>query len=258
MSVAIAQLEGDAGFKKNLKLVDRSIEKLRTQIGDTDILVFSEGFLTGYYVEDTASAAVSLETVLSELSERAISSGFAIISGYLEKFQDSVYNSAVAIDQSGSLLCNYRKFCLYGDWEKISFRSGNAQPVFHLNEWCIGLSICYDIEFPEIARNLAVKGAQVIITPTALMQPFGESVFTLVSARAIENRIYVIYANRIGQEHDLTYVGGSRIIAPDGRKLAEATSSENTIIHAQLDVFDGNGNWNYLQDFQQYFDDASL
>ena len=86
----------------------------------------------------------------------------------------------------------------------------------------IGILICYDVEFPEAARTLTLAGAELIAVPTAIMQPFCHTCQLLVPARAYENQVFVVYANRCGQEGDLTYCGLSCIVGPDGKDRVRA------------------------------------
>ncbi len=84
------------------------------------------------------------------------------------------------------------------------------------------MAICYDIEFPEFARELKRRGADVIVVPTANMEPYFEVPNTFIRARALENGIFVVYANYCGTEGDLKYTGLSGVTGPDGIDLARA------------------------------------
>lgn len=98
----------------------------------------------------------------------------------------------------------------------------------------IGILICYDIEFPEPARSLSLEGAAMLLVPTALTRPHDFVANTLVPARAWEDQLFVVYADRCGSEGDLDYVGLSTIAGPDGKILAQAGESESLLI-ADLD-----------------------
>ena len=99
----------------------------------------------------------------------------------------------------------------------------------------IGILICYDVEFPEAARTLTLAGAELIAVPTAIMQPFCHTCQLLVPARAYENQVFVVYANRCGQEGDLTYCGLSCIVGPDGKDRARAGIDEGLLV-ADIDT----------------------
>jgi predicted amidohydrolase len=100
------------------------------------------------------------------------------------------------------------------------------------------LLICYDLRFPEPARVLALGGAQVILLSTAWPQAASLYPDFVVSTRAAENHLYLVAANRVGEERGTTYLGRSIIADPDGRVLAEADRTEETLIYAEIDPSD--------------------
>jgi predicted amidohydrolase len=97
----------------------------------------------------------------------------------------------------------------------------------------LGILICYDVEFPEAVRGLALHGADVVVVPTALMRPYEFVPRVLIPARAYENSVCVAYANHCGREDDLEYPGESCIVGPDGALLARAGDGEE-MIRAEL------------------------
>lgn len=192
------------------------------------LVVFPEMFLSGYNV---GAAVVDLAEPLNGPSLNALcriaqEAGIAIVTGYPERAGKLLYNSAVMIDQNGEVLANYRKSHLFGDFEKEYFTAGDHFEVTQLGGLTVGLLICYDIEFPEPARALAVQGVELLLVPTALMTPGHPVARRVVPTRACENQIFVAYANRTGQEGDLVYVGESCIVGPDGEDLARAGQGE--------------------------------
>jgi predicted amidohydrolase len=98
----------------------------------------------------------------------------------------------------------------------------------------IGFLICYDVEFPEAVRALALVGAQLIAVPTAPIEPFGIVSQTLVAARAFENQVYVAYAGMCGREGNLCYCGLSCVVGPDGGDLARA-GTDPALLVADID-----------------------
>jgi predicted amidohydrolase len=97
-----------------------------------------------------------------------------------------------------------------------------------------GLAICYDIEFPELARTLALAGADAILAPTANMAPYDSVATRLVPARAEENAVFIAYANYVGAEPPFDYFGLSCVCDPTGADIARAGDGE-TMIFADLD-----------------------
>ena len=96
--------------------------------------------------------------------------------------------------------------------------------------------ICFDVEYPEAVRALAVRGAQLIAVPTSLMAPYDVVATTMVPARAAENQVYVAYANRVGREEGrFRYVGQSTVAGPSGEVVARAPADAQTLLFADLD-----------------------
>lgn len=200
-----------------------------------DLLVCPEMFLTGYNIG--AEAAFSLAEdrdghSAEQVAAIAQTAGIAILYGYPERSSDGqIYNAVQLIDAQGRGLCHYRKTHLYGELDKSMFAvAGDEFPVVELNGWCLGLLICYDVEFPENTRRLALAGADLILVPTANMAPYDFVAEVTVRARAFENQCYVAYANYCGSEGDIHYCGLSSLCAPDGSRLALAAQDETLII----------------------------
>jgi len=200
-----------------------------------DLLVCPEMFLTGYNIG--AEAALSLAQArdghsAAQVAAIAQAAGIAILYGYPERSSDAqIYNAVQLIDAKGRSLCHYRKTHLYGELDKSMFAVGGDDfPVVELNGWRLGLLICYDVEFPENTRRLALAGADVILVPTANMEPYDFVADVTVRARAFENQCYVAYANYCGSEGDIHYCGLSSICAPDGSRIALAARDEALII----------------------------
>ncbi len=156
--------------------------------------------------------------------------------GMLEAGQEGIlFNTAVLVDSAG-LRARYRKTHLptLGVDRYVTPGDDSPMPVdIHFGR--AGMLICYDLRFPEPARVLALAGAQMILLSTAWPQAASLYPDFVVSTRAAENHIYVIAANRVGSERGTTYLGRSIIADPDGRVLAEANPSEETILYAAID-----------------------
>ena len=200
-----------------------------------DLLVLPEMFMTGYNIG--AEAVGTLAEVYNgewaqQIGRIAKAAGLAIVYGYPERTADGqIYNAVQLIDGHGERLCNYRKSHLFGDLDRTMFSPGEAElPVVELNGWKLGFLICYDLEFPENARRLALAGAELIVVPTANMIPFDFVADVTVRARAFENQCYVAYANYCGHEGDIQYCGQSSIAAPDGSRIALAGLDEALIV----------------------------
>jgi len=110
------------------------------------------------------------------------------------------------------------------------FQSVGAEfPMAELAGFKIALLICYDIEFPEPARRLALAGADIILVPTAQMEPYEQVARFVIPARAYENQVYLAYANHAGNDDGLNYIGLSSICGPNGAVLAAAGTGEEML-----------------------------
>jgi len=161
----------------------------------------------------------------------------ALLYGYPELDADGrFYNSAILIDRDGQRLANFRKLHLFGEMERAVFAPGEDPAVLaEIDGTKLAILICYDVEFPELVRGVALAGADLVVVPTALMYPYDFVPRVLVHARAYENQVFLAYANRCGTEGDLHYTGQSCILGPDGSELARAGEGEEVIV-ATLDA----------------------
>lgn len=203
------------------------------------LLVTPEMFLTGYAIgADTAARLAEPADGPAAQAASAIArrQGVALLYGWPERCGDGgVYNAARLTDADGATLAVCRKTHLYGDLDRAQFAAGQAlAPVVGLGGLRVGLAICYDIEFPEVARSLALAGAEAILVPTANMRPFESVATRLVPARAEESTVFLAYANYTGREAGYDYCGLSCIVAPDGEDLARAGDGEALLV-ADLD-----------------------
>ena len=211
-----------------------AIERLRRAAGEAgraraDVLVAPELLLPGYNVPEAHGAlAQAMDGPwVSELRSIARRARCAIVFGWAERDSARVYNAATAIGPDGAILGHYRKRQLFGGMERDSFAPGDAMPkVFDLAGRRTGLLICYDVEFPEHARDLARRGAELILVPTANPAGYEHVQRLLVPARACENGIFVAYANYCGSENGLDFGGGSLVAGPDGAALGSAGEDE--------------------------------
>lgn len=239
MRVAVCQCESrPAEVSANLDRIARATHDAAAD--DVRLLVFPEMFLSGYNIG--ASAVRRLAEPHDGASAEAVTQiardlEVAILYGYPERAApDAIFNAIQLIDSRGDRVANYRKTHLFGDLDRSMFSpSGERPPVVDLDGWRLGLLICYDVEFPENARALALAGADLIAAPTANMTPYQFVATTIVPARAYENQVYFAYANYCGSEGGLDYCGLSCIANPDGT-LATSAGHDETVIVADLDL----------------------
>jgi 5-aminopentanamidase len=154
--------------------------------------------------------------------------------------------TAVVVRADGTVAGRYVKTHLWGDDERAAFSPGDGTPLLvDLGELRCGVVICYDVEFPEVVRGLALAGAHAVLVPTALDDEAIARV--LLPARAMENRVAIAYANQIGPG----FCGASVIVGPDGRELARAGGEAEELLVADVGVGDlerARGLGDYLAD----------
>jgi 5-aminopentanamidase len=218
----------------------QKIETVAKQAADTnaDLLVFPECFLTGYYKEGdlTEIAAQVDDRCMAALASVSETLDITLVVGTYELTEAGLYNSAFVFDPEIGIVGPYRKQMLYGEWEKKNFRPGTQPLVFCCRGLKVGVLICFDVEFPERVRELAQAGIDLLVVPTALMEPYDIVSTALVPTRALENGIFAAYSNRIDSEDNLRYVGLSCIVGPDGKELARAGSDQEGLIDGTIDA----------------------
>lgn len=233
--IALAQLS------PRLRETEANIETIRKVVAehpDADLVVFPELFLSGYTVTDVDELAVQLGgPELKSIADVARENSTALIFGAPERVRGEVANSAVCIDEQGAIADVYRKVQMYGGEESDAFVAGDELLVVELCGVKMGLMICFDLEFPEVARALARAGAELLVTISANMKPFGNDHAVFASARALENGLTHAYVNQVGSgDKDLVFTGGSMIISPDGQPFARGGSSEEAVLEAPLSL----------------------
>ncbi|MES2943336.1 MAG: carbon-nitrogen hydrolase family protein [Pseudomonadota bacterium] len=191
------------------------------------LLVTPEMFLTGYNIGAPQARVLAEATDgprAQAVAAIARQHQIAIVFGHPEhNAEGQIFNTAQCVDAQGQPLASYRKTHLFGELDRSMFSPGKGdEPLFELHGWQLGLLICFDVEFPENNRRLALQGADLIVVPTANMADFDFVAQHLVPTRAYENQLFVAYANFCGREGDLAYGGLSCVAAPDGTGLMQA------------------------------------
>jgi predicted amidohydrolase len=205
------------------------------------LYVLPELFSTGYLFRDREETASLAEDYPSGdacrfLAELSGTTGAVVVGGFAEKASGGrLYNSAALADR-GKLLSCYRKIHLF-DREKACFDAGECAPhVVATSIGRVGMMICFDWIFPETARCLALAGAQILAHATNLVMPYCQNA---MPTRCIENRVFAVTANRIGEEARdgtrLAFTGWSQITGHTGERLAQASAESEEVICAEFD-----------------------
>lgn len=223
--------------------LERAAEAVKAAAaGGALLVVFPEMYTAGYEAGGRLRSVCepadgpSFEAMARLAAENRIN----VIYGYPESRDGKIYNSANLIDNEGRLVGTYSKTRLF-EGEKKNFTPGSYYPVFDTDIGRIGMLICYDIEFPEPARRLAVKGADLIVCIAANMAPFHELHARLSLVRAVENSVPVAYCNYTGRDDKFEYTGRSGLYEPNGELLSSpgyATGSgclDEGLIYADVD-----------------------
>jgi omega-amidase len=225
----------------NLSRMQSWVEQVMAQAPQTELIVFPELSNTGYecgsdfmqLAEDAASGPS-----VSFMAKLAQTHGVMIVFGFAEKDPDDasvLYNSAALVGGEGDLIGVYRKVHPF-DSEKKYFKAGSDYPVFDTPIGRLGIMICWDTAFPEVARSYALQGIDILIVPTNWEKPYQDDWDLMTRARALDNIVYVVSANRVGPDETLDWFGHSNIIDPLGRPIAQLNEEIEGYITASLDL----------------------
>ena len=197
-----------------------------------DLMVLPELFNTGYNFGNRRQAASVAEQIprggtTQALKDFSKHEGTLVVAGIAERRGTTLYNSAVVV-KDGKYLGTYRKVHLFSN-EKRFFKPGHAFKVFGN----VGVMVCFDWYFPESARSLLLKGAEVIAHPSNLVLP---NCPEAMKTRALENRVFTVTADRVGAERGLRFIGQSEIVNPRGQVIYRASANEEECIVREIDL----------------------
>ncbi len=234
---------------------ERNFYKVEKLLKDTKdaLIVLPELFNTGYTFKTKKEAIKLAETAssvtLNFLAYLCKKNKLAIVAGIAEKLGQRLYNSSIFVTEKG-LQSVYRKAHLFLN-EKRWFTPGNTHfvPVDY-KKVKIGMIVCFDWIYPEAMRTYALNGADIICHPANLVMPYCQAAML---TRSIENRVFIITANRTGREkrgrYSFNFTGLSQIVAPGGRLLCRATGQGETVRVVRIDPWLArNKKVNYLND----------
>ena len=238
MHVAVAQIEPKLGEK------ERNLEACLTRLEDAagqraKLLVLPECAIPGYMFDSAEEALPFAEEIpgpSTEVLERECRRlGMHVVCGLLERDRDALRNAAVLIGPGG-LIGTYRKSHLPFLGVDRFVLAGDELVVYETPLGRIGVEICYDLRFPEVTRTLALRGADLVAHPTNFPAAARVQTELITRARAAENRVYLLTANRVGKERWGEFCGWSQIVDPFGARLAEAGETEEALLIAEVDV----------------------
>ncbi|NQT35364.1 acyltransferase [bacterium] len=229
--------------------IEGNLERIcrMTEMSSADLIVFPELAISGYQFQNRDEAlSLAIEIPggreIDILQQAANDTDTHIVLGVAERSGESLFNSSLLIKPASSNIDNddvvtiYRKLHLF-DREKEIFDSGcDAPKAVDTAVGRIGMMICFDWIFPEVARVLALDGAQILCHPANLVLQYCQRA---MFARSVENGVFSITCNRIGTESrlekELTFTGSSQILGNRGEVLAQAGSDSEEIIRAEIE-----------------------
>jgi predicted amidohydrolase len=226
ITVAVVQMKPVLGEPEdNLVKMSEFVSTIASQ-QRVDLIVFPELATSGYElgVRFTEIAQRVPGPTINLMAQRANEHGVYIAFGLVtkEKVESILYNSAVMVGPDGDLIDVYNKVHLRGE-ERMAFREGFKLPVLETEIGAIGLMLGWDLAFPEVARSLALDGAELLCVMANWEADNIDEWRTYLRARAYENTLFIAGANRVGEDVTMTFGGESMVVGPRGQVYASLT-----------------------------------
>lgn len=235
LEVAVVQLRSSTNLVENTERIATHIQKAAAK--GADVVVFPECALSGYF-EDviTRLSSAELERAEQKLAQTCKESGAYAIIGTPSRIGEKLYNSALVLSPEGKVIERYHKIQLAEGWPK----AGDHMSVFKIRGVPCSIIVCHDERYPELVRLPVLAGAQVIfyishesgLREEHKIEPYRAQ----IQARAVENTVYVVQANAPANKDATGSHGHSRIIAPDGNIIKEASIFGEDVLSATLDI----------------------
>ena len=241
--IKIAAVQMEPKLMQNKSNLDNIISKINVAAGTgAQLIVFPECALSGYIFSSLDEAIPYMETIPGPFTEELIAQAkklnVYIAAGMLEIDGDKHYNSSVLIGPEG-LIGKYRKMHLpYLGIDKFIDKGDLGFKVYNTAIGNIGMHICYDCNFPECARVMALMGADILVLPTNWPESRQRVANHVVLCRAYENKVNFIAVNRIGNERNARFIGLSRIIDTKGDIVAASNDDSEQILYADISLLE--------------------
>ena len=237
--IKVAGVQMDVAFADVPQNLMRMEEFLRTtSSAGAWLTVFPECTITGYCFESLAEAMPVAESkdgpAFERMHQLCQELDTRVIYGFLESDGDKLFNSISLVGPAGLIGC-YRKVHLPMLGIDRFTIAGDSFEVFETSEIRIGMCICYDSSFPEASRVMTLDQADLIVLPTNWPPTSGLTADVIPPARALENHVFFMAINRVGNERGFKFVGKSGIYDPFGKPLAKVDHDHEAILYAQFD-----------------------
>lgn len=213
--------------------VEKGIQMFRKAAeAGAELIIFPELWTCGYYLEsfDFAAAVREDDWILEEFTKLARETHTVVVLPLPQQKEDGLYIGLYLIESDGRIVREYQKSFLWGREQNYFVHGKREYEPVETSVGKLGLLICYDIEFPEPARILALKGAEIVIVPSVWSIPALNRWQIQLPARALDNTVFVLGINNVGEGA----CGHSKAVAPDGRVLAEASEEEEEVLLCDL------------------------
>ncbi len=250
LTIALAQMDIRQG-EPDANLARARDFARQAQDAGADILLLPELWLHGYDLERAKTWAVPLgEGGFAEMASIAREFNLHLVGSILERHQEGVSNTAALYSPAGSLLGSYRKMHLFRLMQEPRYLVPGTHATLCPTPWGpTGLSICYDLRFPELYRTMALAGARLFVIPAQWPVKRLEAWLLLARARAAENELIVAACNRVGVQGDVPFPGRSVVVDPWGNVLVQGDDQERLLV-AQADLVEIEKARRYLTVYQ--------
>lgn len=249
--IALVQMSCLGNSDENISKAVRGVETAARN--KAELCILPEAFSNRYVgqfekAKEVLRSVPSHQLLIEKFRGVAEVRGIAIVLPFIEKISSrKTYNAEVLIGHDGKILGHYRKLHIpdsEGYREDLYFNPGDkGYVVADIGGMKIGLGICWDEWFPEMARILALKGAQLLVYPSAIGSEVAVPDFDsrpswelVMRANAVTNRVFIAATNRVGQEEAINFYGGSFVVDPWGNVMTRASLRRPAIVYAELDL----------------------
>ncbi len=199
-----------------------------------DLLVFPELSLIGFTMNTTLAEQSAYGDTSVFFSDCCKKYGVSAVFGYAEKCEDKHWNKLALCDKNGIITAEYAKLHPFRNGGEI-YCCGDSCVIADIGGAKLGLSICYDLRFPEVYQQLS-KTAEIIVVSANWAEARRMHWITLLKARAIENQCFVVGCNMVGEAGGISYSGDSMIVAPDGEVIACAGQGKEQLMCCEIDI----------------------
>lgn len=233
MKVALIQIhsvptEIKVNVEKGIKMFMEAV------LGGAQLIAFPELWTCGYYLEtfDFEEAVRENDWILEKFQQLAKETHTVIVLPLPQKKEDKLYIGLYVIEKDGKIVKEYQKSFLWGREQNYFVPGKREYEVVTTSVGKLGVLICYDIEFPEPSRVLALKGAELVVVPSVWSKPALNRWQIQLPARALDNTLFVLGINNVGEGA----CGHSKVVAPLGNVLSEASEEKEEVLLCDVDL----------------------